>query len=76
MSSRQSVSRKRYRVDAAKVSRVQRILHAETETEAIERALDFLISEFKRNRQANAANERFAESRIPIRDVYGVASST
>lgn len=64
--------RKRFHVDVAKVRRVQQLLGAETETEAIERALDFLISHYKRNRQALLAHDELVASRIVIRDVYGV----
>jgi hypothetical protein len=46
-------------------------LHAKTETEAIERALDFAIAEHEKNRLAVEATERFIKSGIEIRDVYG-----
>jgi hypothetical protein len=58
-------------LDAVKIKRAQRVLRAATETEAIERALDLVISEHQRNRQAAAANERFGTSGIDIKDVYG-----
>jgi hypothetical protein len=63
--------RKNFRVDAAKVRCVQRLLHAETEREAIERALDFVISEYRRNELALAANDERLATGIAIRDVYG-----
>lgn len=56
----------------AKIKRAKRLLHAETETDAIERALDFVISEYERNRLAFEANEQFVRSGIEIKDVYGV----
>ena len=62
---------KRFRLDAVKVARVRRLLRARTETEAIERALDLVISEYERNRLAAHANDRFMTSGISIRDVYG-----
>jgi len=37
-------------VNAAKVKRAQKAVGAETETEAIELALDFAISEYRKNR--------------------------
>ena len=37
-------------VGLAKIKRAQRALHAKTETEAIERALDFAIAEHEKNR--------------------------
>ena len=62
---------KHFRLDPVKIKRAQEVLGADTETEAIERALDFVISEHKRNRLAVKANERFVTSGIVIRDVYG-----
>jgi hypothetical protein len=55
----------------AKVKLPQKALHAKTETEAIELALDFVIAEHKANRLANDANQRFLTSGIQIKDVYG-----
>ncbi len=64
-------SHKHFRLDAVKIKRAQRVLRASTETEAIERALDLVISEHERNRLATEANERFVSSGIDIKDVYG-----
>jgi hypothetical protein len=64
-------SRKHFRLDPVKIKRAKKLLDARTETEAIERALDFVISEQKRNRLAVEANERFVTSGIDIKDVYG-----
>jgi hypothetical protein len=61
---------KHFRLDAVKIKRAQRVLHAGTETEAIERALDLVISEHQRNRLAAEANERFVKSGISVKDVY------
>jgi hypothetical protein len=47
------------------------VLHAGTETEAIERALDLVISEHDRNQLAAEANQRFVKSGIAVKDVYG-----
>jgi len=58
-------------LDAVKIKRAQKVLQAGTETEAIERALDLVISEHERNRLAAEANERFVKSGISIKDVYG-----
>jgi hypothetical protein len=66
-----SRAHKHFRLDAVKIKRVQRLLQAGTETEAIERALDLVISEHQRNRLAAEANERFLTSGIRIEDVYG-----
>ena len=62
---------KHFRLDPVKIKRAQRVLRADTETEAIERALDLVISEHERNRLATEANERFVSSGIDIKDVYG-----
>ncbi|MGA8072626.1 MAG: hypothetical protein WB995_04070 [Candidatus Acidiferrales bacterium] len=59
-------------MDPIKIKRAQRVLRARTETEAIERALDLVISEFERNRLAMEANDRFLRSGANIKDVYGV----
>lgn len=64
-------SHKHFRLDPAKIKRAQRVLRAGTETEAIERALDLVISEHEKNRLATQANERFVKSRITVQDVYG-----
>jgi hypothetical protein len=62
---------KHFQLNGAKIKRAQKVLKAKTETEAIERALDFAIDEHERNRLAREAHERFLKSGIEIRDVYG-----
>jgi Arc/MetJ family transcription regulator len=62
---------KHFRLDQGKIRKVQKALRVSTETEAVERALDFFLSEQERNRLAAEANERFATSGIVIKDVYG-----
>jgi hypothetical protein len=64
-------SHKHFQLDAVKIKRAQKVLRAKTETEAIERALDFAIAEHAKNRFALAATERFLKSGIEIKDVYG-----
>ena len=64
-------SHKHFRLNAAKIKRAQKLLHAGTETEAIERALDLVISEHDRNQLAAEANQRFVRSGIAVKDVYG-----
>ena len=64
-------SHKHFRLDPVKIKRAQRVLRAGTETEAIERALDLVISEHDRIRLTVEANERFVTSGIDIKDVYG-----
>ena len=54
------------RLDSIKIKRAQRALRADTETETIDRALDFVISELERNRFAAAAHNRFLRSRMKI----------
>jgi|HubBroStandDraft_1064217.scaffolds.fasta_scaffold401255_2 hypothetical protein len=63
--------RKHFRLDARKIKRAQRVLGAKTETEAIERALDLVLSEYRRNRLTLEANLRFMRSGIEIKDIYG-----
>lgn len=62
---------KHFQLDVAKIKRAQRALKAKTETETIERALDFTIDELRKNRVLAEANERFIRSGAEIRDVYG-----
>ena len=71
MSASSARSHKHFRLDAVKIKRAQKLLRTSTETEAIERALDLVISEYRRNRMAADANQRFIESGIEINDIYG-----
>jgi hypothetical protein len=64
-------SHKHFQLDSNKIKRAQRALHAKTETEAIERALDFTIAELEKNRLVLQTTERFIKSGIEIKDVYG-----
>lgn len=64
------IRHKHFRLDSTKISRAQKLLRTDTETETIERALDFVLSEHRRNQLAWEANERFVESGIKIEDVY------
>lgn len=65
------LTHKHFRLDAGKIRRAQKVLRTKTETETIERALDAVIVEYERDRIANRANERFVESGITMRDVFG-----
>ena len=74
-----SGARKRHKhfiLDQAKIERAQKLLGTQTEKETIERALEEVIEERERNRQAWAAHERFVKSRIKVRDVYGVLAES
>lgn len=62
---------KHFQLDAVKIKRAQKVFKAKTETEAIERALDFAIGEHEKNRLVAEAHERFMRSGIEIKDVYG-----
>ncbi len=64
-------SHKHFQLDPVKIKRAQKVLRAGTETEAIERALDLVISEHERNRSVVEANERFVKSGVEVKDVYG-----
>ena len=63
-------SHKHFQLDSMKIKRAQRALHAKTETETIERALDLAIAEGQSNRLAHEANARFIRSGANIRDIY------
>ena len=64
-------SHKHFQLDSIKIKRAQRVLGADTETEAIERALDLVLAEHEKSRLALAANDRFVKSGVEIKDVYG-----
>lgn len=63
---------KHFQLDAAKIKRAQRVLRAKTETEAIDLALDFAISEMEKQRLTIEATERLGKSGIHITDAYNV----
>ena len=71
MASARSRAHKHFQLDAGKIKRAQKVFKVKTETEAIERALDFAIGEDEKNRLAAEGNERFIGSGIEIRDIYG-----
>src|SRR3712207_7372407 len=52
--------RKRLVLDQAKLSRAQKILGAESESETVERALDFVIGEEARDRKSTRLNSSHA----------------
>ena len=58
-------------LDQAKLTKAQQILGAKTETEAIDRALEQVISEAEKDRRAWAATEKLVRSGIQIKDVFG-----
>jgi hypothetical protein len=70
-SAKRKISHKHFQLDNVKIRRAQKALQAKTETETIERALDAVIAEHKRNQLVTEANERFVKSGIEIQDVYG-----
>jgi len=63
---------KHFQLDSAKIKRAQKALGAKTETEALERALDRVIAEERRNQVLRKANQQFFKSGIQINDVYRV----
>lgn len=65
-----AIAHKHFRLDTVKLKRAQKVLQAPTETEAIERALELVLSEHQRDRLAAEANKRFMQSGVTIRDVY------
>ena len=62
---------KHIRLDGKKLKRVQKVLNAKTETEAIELALDMVLSEHEKNRIVEKSLQEFFASGVEIRDVYG-----
>jgi hypothetical protein len=62
--------RKQFQANAATVKRAQKVFRARNESEAIERALDFAIEQYEKNRMVAGANERFVKSGVEIKDVY------
>lgn len=62
---------KHFQLDSLKIKRAQKVLRAKTETETIERALDFTITEHERDRVVWQANDRFIRSGGEIKDVFG-----
>ncbi|HWF14021.1 MAG TPA: hypothetical protein VG272_09830 [Candidatus Acidoferrales bacterium] len=65
------IRHKHFRLDSNKISRAQKVLRTETETETIERALDIVLSEHKKNQLAWSAHQHFLDSGIEVKDVYG-----
>jgi hypothetical protein len=65
-----AIAHKHFRLDTVKLKRAQKVLQVPTETEAIERALELVLSEHERDRLAVEANQRFIRSGVTIRDVY------
>ena len=71
MATTRNRAHKHFQLDAIKIKRAQKIFHAKTETEAIERALDFAIDEHQSNRIVSEAHERFVRSGAKVKDVFG-----
>jgi hypothetical protein len=69
--SNSQIRHKHFRLDSIKLLRAKKLLRADTETETIERALDFVLSEHLRNQLASEANQRFIKSGSEIEDVDG-----
>lgn len=66
---------KRLALDRAKLRRAQKILGAASESETVERALDFVIGEDEQSRRAWAAHDRFMKAALRedllIHDAFG-----
>ena len=66
---------KHLRLDQVKLKKAQQLLGAKTETEAIDRALEQVISEAEKDQQAWEAHERFLKAALRggfvIHDVFG-----
>ena len=66
---------KHFRLDPVKIKRAQKAVGAGTETEAIERAPDRVISEHERNRLTMEAHKHFVTRGIVVKDLYGTLES-
>ena len=58
-------------LDQEKIEKAKKALGARTETETIERALEIVIGEEKKNRRAWAATRKLVKNGIQIKDVFG-----
>ena len=65
------IADKHFRLDTRKLKQAQKVLNAKTETEAIELALDKVLSEHEKSRIVEKSLQEFFASGIEIRDVYG-----
>lgn len=61
---------KHFVLDQVRLSKAQKVLGTRTETETIEQALEFVISESEKERRAWAATESFLRSGIKIKDAF------
>ncbi len=66
-----TVALRQFPLDTGKLKLAQSLIHAASEAETIDRALDLVISEEQKNRIAMAANWEFLNSGAEILDVYG-----
>lgn len=64
--------RTQVQVDEAKLRRVQKLLGTDAADDAVDKALDEILTEHARNRLAWRAHNRLIESGLEIKDVYGV----
>ncbi len=63
--------RKHLILNQTKLSLAKKILGTKTETEAIEKALDSIISEAEKNKIAFKATQDFLKSGVIVKDVFG-----
>ena len=62
---------KGFALDPLKIKKAQRVLGTTNERETLERALDEIVAEDRRNKLAWKAHERFLRSGVHVDDVYG-----
>jgi hypothetical protein len=65
-----AVALRQFLLDTEKLRLAQTLIHAATEAETIDRALDLMIAEEQRNQLAMEANWEFLTSGAVIEDVY------
>jgi len=63
--------RKQFILDPQKIQRVKKALHAKTETDAIDKALDLVLAEEKIWNVMESLR-----GKIKIRDIYGVSGNS
>ena len=69
-------SHQHFHLDPAKIKRAQQALHAKTETEAIERSLDFAIAEHEKTAwlfRPRSVEQEIRERGTELRQILGLA---
>jgi len=65
------IRHKHFRLDSVKLLRAKELLHTDTEAETIERALDLVLSEYRRYQLASEMNGCIQDNGREIHEVRG-----